>query len=142
MNYNILIFNIAVFVAAIFLLDSMANAKDWGEVRCIQKELSEGRYSIGLEARALRGIILDGWTGRAALRTFRKTQEIVEGIIGAGDDDALYPPSPKNYRVMRAVCAEWLKRATSESRWLIEERYREKWQSLGYHIEEEIWGDG
>ena len=43
---------------------------------------------------------------------------------------------------MEAVCVEWLDRATLESRWLTEEKYRAKWQSLGYNIEEGIWGDG
>ena len=64
----------------------MANAKDWSEVRCIQKELSEGRYKIVPEAKVLRDVVYNGWTGGAARRTFRETREVVEGIIGADDD--------------------------------------------------------
>lgn len=119
----------------------MANAKDWSEVYCIQRELSEGRYKIVPEAEVLREVIFDGWTGGAARRTFRKTREVVEGIIGAGNEAALYSPA-KDYRAMEAVCVKWLDRATSELRWLTEQQYRAKWQSLGYNIEEGIWGDG
>jgi len=123
-------------------VDPMANAKDWSEVRCIQRKLSEGRYKIVPEADVLRKVIFDGWTGGAARRTFRETRDMVEGIIGAGEDAALQSPAPKDYRAMEAVCVQWLNTATLESRWLPEQQYRAKWQSLGYNIEEGIWGDG
>ena len=121
-------------------VDPMANAKDWSEVRCIQRELREGRYSIAPEAVILREVILDGWTGVAALRTFGETREIVERIIGAGDDNN--SPAPKDFRALEAVCVRWLNTTIVESLWLTEEQYREKWKLLGYDIEEGIWSDG
>ena len=124
-------------------VDPLANAKDWSEVRSIRRELSESRYKIVPEAQILREIISDGWTGGAARRTFRETWKVVEGIIGASDDDAeLHSPAPKDYCAMEAVCVQWLDTATLDSRWLTEQQYRAKWQSLVYDIEEAIWGDG
>ena len=123
-------------------VDPVANARDWSEVCCIQRELSEGRYKIALQAEVLREVIFDGWTGGAARRTFRETRKVVEGIIGTGDNAALNSPALKDYRAMEAVCVEWLDKATLESHWLTEQQYRAKWQSLGYNIEEGIWGDG
>ena len=45
-------------------VDPMANAKVLNEVRCIQRELNEGRYAIAPEAEILKEVILDGldWT--------------------------------------------------------------------------------
>lgn len=123
-------------------VDPVANAKDWSEVHCIQRELSEGRYKVVPEAEVLREVIFDGWTGGRARRTFRETREVVEGIIGAGDDAALHFPAPKDYGAMEAVCVQSLNMATLEPRWLTERQYRAKWRSLGYNIEEGIWGDG
>lgn len=120
----------------------MANVKDWSEVRSIQRELSEGRYKIVPEAEVLKGVIFDGWTEGAARRTFREIRKMVERIIGAGDNTVLHSPAPKDCRAMEAVCVEWLDKATLESRWLTEHQYRAKLQSLGYNIEEGIWGDG
>lgn len=121
-------------------VDPMANAKDWSEVCCIQKELCEGRYNIMSEAIILKEVIVDGWTGVAAFRTFDETREIVEGIIGVDDDKN--SPAPKDFRTMEAVCVEWLNKITVESFWLTEKQYREKWKFLGYDIEEGIWNDG
>lgn len=121
-------------------VDPIAKAKDWSEVRCIQRELCEGRYSIVSEAIILREVIVDGWTGVAAFRTFGETREIVEGIIGVGDDKN--PSAPKDFRTMEAVCVGWLNTATVESFWLTEEQYREKWKFLGYDTEEGKWSDG
>ncbi|KAI4176442.1 MAG: hypothetical protein LQ343_000978 [Gyalolechia ehrenbergii] len=123
-------------------VDPLANAKDWSEVRCIQRELNGGQYKVVPEAKVLKEVILDGWTGVAAHRTFREIREMVERDIGTGDDASLHSPAPKDYRGLEAACAEWLDRATLESRWLSEQQYRAKWRSLGYDIEEGIWGDG
>lgn len=120
-------------------VDPMANAKDWSEVRCIRRELCEGRYSIVPEAIILSEVIVDGWAGVAALRTFGETQEIVEEIIGVGDDKN--SSAPKDFHTMEAVCVKWLNTATVEPFWLAEEQYREKWKLLGYDTEEGIWGD-
>lgn len=121
-------------------VDPMANAKDWSEVRCIQRELCEGRYNIMSEAIILKGVIVDGWTGVAAHRTFDETRKIVVGIIGVGDDQNL--SALKEFRAMEAVCVGWLNTATVESFWLTEEQYREKLKFLGYDVEEGIWSNG
>ena len=120
-------------------VDPMADAKDWSEVRCIQKELCEGRYNIKSEAIILKEVIVDGWTGVSAFRTFDETREIVEGIIGVDDDKN--PSAPKDFRTMEAVCVEWLNTITVEPFWLNEKQYREKWKFLGYDTEEGIWSD-
>lgn len=86
-------------------VDPMANAKDWSEVRCIQRELCEGRYSIVSEALILRGVIMDGWTGAAAFRTFDEIRKIVKKIIDVGDDDN-NSSSLKDFRTMKAVCVK------------------------------------
>lgn len=121
-------------------VDPMANAQDWEEVRCIQRELSEGRYSIMPEARVLREIIVDGWTGSTTQRTFNETWKAVERIIGPGDSAALYS-APKDYCAMQAACVAWLNAASLESHWLTEEQYRAKLKGLGYDIKEGIWSD-
>lgn len=102
-------------------VDLITNTKDLREVRCIQEEMREGRYSIAPEARVLRDIILDGWTGHAPPCTFGKTQKIVEDIIGVGNDDALHSSAPKDYHTMEAASVGWLKTATLKSHWLTEE---------------------
>ena len=123
-------------------VDPVATAKDWSEVRCIQKELSEGQYKILPEAEVLRDVIYDGWTGIAACRTFRETQGMVQRCIDAGDDATLQSLAPEDYHALEAVCVEWLDRATFEPCWLTEQQYRARWQSLGYDVEEGIWGNG
>lgn len=122
-------------------VDPLAKAKDWSEVRYIQRDLSEGRFDIMPEAIILRKVILDGWTGAARFRTFGETREIVERIIGADDDDN-NSPAPKDFGAMEAVCVEWLSTAIVESLWLTEEQYREKLKILGHDIEEESQSDG
>ena len=131
--------NLGLATCIYFLLsgvDPMAKAKDLEEIRYLQMELSKGRYSIAPEAIILTEVILDGWTGVAALRTFRETRAIVEAIIGAGDNSN--SPAPKYFGTMKAVCENRLKTANAESLWLTEEQYREKWRKLGYVVEEGI----
>lgn len=123
-------------------IDPMAHAQDWDEVRTIQRELSEGRYSIVPEAGVLREVIADGWTGAAPRRTFSEISEVVERIIGSGEGAALQPFAPKDYRAMEAVCVAWLDTASLESHWLTEEQYHAKLECLGCDVEEGIWSDG
>jgi len=123
-------------------VDPVASAKNWDEVRCIQREMSEGRYSIVPEAKVLKKVIIDGWTPGATRRTFGEIKKVVEGIIGADEDAVSHPPAPKDYRAMEAICVAWLKKASLESHWLTEKQYRAKLKSLGYDVEEGIWGDG
>lgn len=76
------------------------------------------------EAITLREVILDSWTGVTALRIFGKTREIVEGIIGAGDNNSSL--TPKDISALEVICIGWLNTATIESLWLTKEQYREK----------------
>ncbi len=119
----------------------LAIAKDWKEVRCIEKESSEGRYSIVPEAEILKNVIVDGWTGEAMRRTFGETKGVVETIIGADDDAVSHPINPKDCNVLRTVCLAWLSSATLEPHWWTEQKYRAKLKCLGYDVEEAIWDD-
>ncbi len=121
-------------------VDPLANAKNWDEVRCIQRELSEGRYNTVPEAGILREVIVDGWTEGATRRTFGETRKVVEGIIGGGDDATLHPHPLKDYRTMEAVCETWLDTVSVEPHWLTEQQYHAKLKSLGYDVEEGLWG--
>ncbi len=122
-------------------VDPLAIAKDWNEVRCIEKELSEGRYSIVPEAEILKDVIVDGWTGEATCRTYGETKGVVEAIIGADDDVVSHHIRPKDYNALRTVCLAWLGSVTLEPHWLTEQKYRAKLKCLGYDVEEGIWDD-
>lgn len=41
-------------------VDPLANAKDWSEIRCIKRELWEGRYIIMSEVIILKEVITNG----------------------------------------------------------------------------------
>ena len=113
-------------------IDLLAGAKNWGDVRCIQSEISSGRYGIAPEATILKNVILDGWTGVSALQNFSMTREIVEGVIGAGDNSVL--PTARDLCAMRTRCTEWLNAATVELSWIAEKEYREQWRHLDYGL--------
>jgi len=119
--------------------DPFANVDSVQEVRQIESQLLAGRGTIGAGAEALAEVIQAGWTGQAASTKFSQVKERVEAIIGAADPETASETSEKHYQRLESRCAEWLKRATLDQRWMNPDDYCAACRAKGYEVEMDIW---
>jgi hypothetical protein len=120
-------------------VDPFANVNSVQEVRQIESQLPGGRGSIGAGAEALTDVIQAGWTGQAASTKFSQVKERVEAIIGVAGPETASKTSEGHYQRLESRCAEWLKRATLDQRWMDPDDYCAACRAKGYEAEMDIW---
>ncbi|KAH8600149.1 hypothetical protein B0O99DRAFT_503580 [Bisporella sp. PMI_857] len=120
-------------------VDPFANVDSVQEVWQIESQLLAGRGTIGAGAEALTDVIQAGWTGQAASTKFSQVKERVETIIGAADLDIASETSEEHYQRLESRCAEWLKRATLDQRWMNPDDYCAACRAKGYEVELDVW---
>jgi hypothetical protein len=109
------------------------------EVRQIETQLLEGRGTVGAGAEILTDVIQAGWTGQAASTKFSQVKTRVEAIIGVAGPETASKTSEEHYQRLEARCAEWLKRATLDQRWMNPDDYCAACRAKGYEAEMDIW---
>ncbi|KUJ07290.1 uncharacterized protein LY89DRAFT_691758 [Mollisia scopiformis] len=120
-------------------VDPFANVYSVQEVRQIETQLLEGCGTVGAGAEILTNVIQAGWTGQAALTKFSKVKEHVEVIIGVAGLETASKTSEEHYQRLESRCAEWLKRATLDQRWMDPDDYCAACRAKGYETEMDIW---
>jgi hypothetical protein len=120
-------------------VDPFANVNSVQEIRQIESQLLAGRGTIGAGAEALSDVIQAGWTGQAASTKFSQVKERVEAIIGAADLDIASETSDEHYQRLESRCAEWLKGATLDQRWMNPDDYCAACRAKGYEVEMDVW---
>lgn len=120
-------------------VDPFRNVNSVQEVRQIESRLLAGRGTIEVGAEILTDVIQAGWTGEAAASKFSQVKERVEAIIGAADPENAPEASDEHYQRLESRCAEWLKRATPDQRWMDPEDYCAACRAKGYKVEMDIW---
>jgi len=120
-------------------VDPFANVSSVLEVRQIESQLLAGRGIIGVGAEALTDIIQAGWTGKAASIKFSQVKKRVEAVIGAADPETVSKTSEEHYQRLESRCAEWLKRATLDPRWMDPHDYCAACRAKGHEVEMDIW---
>jgi len=120
-------------------VDPFAKVDSAQEVRQIESRLLAGRGIIGAGAEALTDVIQAGWTGQAATTKFSQVKERVEAIMGATDLDIASETSEEHYQRLEFRCAEWLKKATLDQRWMNPEDYCAACRAKGYEVEMDVW---
>jgi hypothetical protein len=120
-------------------VDPFANVYSAREIRQIENQLREGRGTIGADAEILTEIIQAGWTGQAASTKFSQVKARVEEIIGAADLKSVPETSEQYCQHLETICAEWLKRATPDQRWMNPRDYCAACIAKGFMVEMDIW---
>jgi hypothetical protein len=120
-------------------VDPFANVHSVKEVRQIERQLLEGCGIIGAGAEILTDVIQAGWTGQAASTKFSQVKAIVEAIISPADLENVPEDPEEYYQRLEFRCAEWLKRATPDQRWMNPEDYCAACMAKGYEVDMDIW---
>ena len=120
-------------------VDPFANTYSVQEVRQLESRLLEGRGTIGAGAEILIDVIQDGWTGQAASTKFSHVKKRVEAIICPKDPESVSEIPEEYYERLESRCAEWLKRATPDPRWMSPEEYCAACIARGYEADMDIW---
>ena len=120
-------------------VDPFANVYSVQEVRQIETQLLEGRGTVGASAEILTDVIQAGWTGQAASTKFSEVKERVEAIIGVAGPETASKTTEEHYQRLESRCAEWLKGATLDQRWMNPDDYCTACRAKGYEAEMDIW---
>lgn len=120
-------------------VDPFANAHLVQDVRQTKSQLLAGNGTIGAGAEILTDIIQAGWSGQAALTKFSYVKKRVHAIIGTRGREYTPEISEEHYQRLEYCCAEWLKSATLDERWMNPNDYCAACRAKGYEAEMDIW---